>query len=82
MRGGRTERQRKKKGVKEGTNTAERESRPVEAATPSQHPRPQGLGQLKTRDSTSYTLKGEKYTLKFYMTALFYEPAFLHPTIL
>lgn len=34
MRGGRTERQRKKRGVKEGTNTAEREARPVEATAP------------------------------------------------
>lgn len=60
MRGGRTERQRKKRGVKEGTNTAEREARPVEATTLSQHPRPQGLRQLKTRDSASYTPKGTK----------------------
>lgn len=60
LRGGRTERQRKKRVVREGTNTAERESRSVEAVTLFQHPRPQGLGQQKKRDRTSYTPKGTK----------------------
>lgn len=60
MRGGRTERQRKKRAVREGTNTAERESRSVEAVTLFQHPRPQGLGQQKKRDRPSYTPKETK----------------------
>ena len=52
------------------------------AVTPSPHPRPQGLEQLKKWDSTSHTPKEQKDALKFYITVLFYEPALLHPTIL
>lgn len=82
MRGGRIERQRKKREVRERTDTAERESRSVGAVTPSPHPGPQVLEQLKKWDSTSHTLKEQKDALKFYITVLFYEPALLHPTIL